>query len=374
MFRTILTTFLLLPFACFAQYGITGKVLNTDNKKPVANASVFLSNTQSGTQTNVDGMFTLTGVKPGQYDLVISCIGYETLHKDLKVNGDIALATIEISAKTIVLNEVRIISDEERERNYQAFKNLFLGPSEFASDCKILNRDVVDISYDKQTWILSAKSDDFIEVENKALGYKIKYLLNTFSNDPKNTLFYFEGSAYFEELKGSKRQQHNWEKNRLKAYEGSSMHFLRSLPGNNFSKEGFKVLRLIRKLKPATTIGAADTYTETIVTTPLANYDFFKLTTEKGTFALSFNDCLYVMYNKKKADSPLERVFRTGDKAPPDYMTDYITTTIIFDQPYAFFDSNGIFTNPASVIFEGNWGKSRVADMLPVDYEPVIKD
>jgi hypothetical protein len=205
------------------------------------------------------------------------------------------------------------------------------------------------------------------------LGYKIKYLLTQFINDPKNTMTYFEGSTYFEELKGSKHQQGVWKKNRLLAYEGSSMHFLRSLPGNNFEKEGFKVLRLIRKLSPAVKADMPKTYAETLVAAPLANYDFFKMTNEKGTFALNFNDCLYVMYNKKKTTLSKDVVFKPGDKMPPDYLTDYVTTTIIFDQAYAFFDSNGIFTNPSSVIFEGNWGKSGVADMLPEDYEPLDK-
>jgi hypothetical protein len=151
------------------------------------------------------------------------------------------------------------------------------------------------------------------------------------------------------------------------------MHFLRSLPGNNFEQEGFKVLRLIRKLSPAVKADMPKTYTETLVATPLANYDFFKMTNEKSTFALNFTDCLYVMYNKKKAGASIDGVFKPGDKVP-DYLTDYATTTIIFNQPYAFFDSNGIFTNPASIVFEGVWGKSRVADMLPVDYEPVTKE
>lgn len=54
-------------------------------------------------------------------------------------------------------------------------------------------------------------------------------------------------------------------------------------------------------------------------------------------------------------------------------MPNNATTIISFDEPYAFFDNNGIVANPHSVIYEGDWGISRVAEMLPVDYEQVVE-
>jgi hypothetical protein len=41
----------------------------------------------------------------------------------------------------------------------------------------------------------------------------------------------------------------------------------------------------------------------------------------------------------------------------------------MFSKPYALFDANGIFTDPTALIFDGDWGLSRMATMLPVDYE-----
>jgi hypothetical protein len=68
----------LLPFTCFAQYVITGKVLNSADKTSVANASVFLNNAVAGSKTDDKGAFTITNVRSGQYNLVVSSLGYET--------------------------------------------------------------------------------------------------------------------------------------------------------------------------------------------------------------------------------------------------------------------------------------------------------
>ena len=160
----------------------------------------------------------------------------------------------------------------EKARLYDMFKSLFLGYSPYTDQCKILNPDVINIDYDKSTRTLTATSSDFIEIENRALGYKIKYLLSSFSNDEKERMLYFEGSALFEELKGTKHQERAWQKNRLDVYKGSSMHFLRSLVSNDIYEQGFKVLRLVRKINPDYYAGGSK-YKETLYTAPLTVND-----------------------------------------------------------------------------------------------------
>jgi hypothetical protein len=359
----------LLPFTCLAQYSISGRVIDLADKKPVADASVFLNNATVGTKTADNGTFTINSVRPGQYDLVVSIVGYETYHQAVMVNNNISLPDIQVLAKTIQLKEVRIGPNRNWDRDYETFKRLFFGVSDYTDQCKILNPDVLDLDFNPSTLVFSAKSSDFIVIENNALGYRIKYLLSELTNDSRSGELYFEGSASFEEMKGSEAKQRRWKKNRLNAYLGSSMHFLRSAISNTITTEGFKAFRLIRKPDPKYPAGAKR-YIQTLVNKPLSVSDMVKLTDIKGQFALGFDDCLYIAYNKKFRDTS-----NTKNKGPatipvPDYLSDPQTTIVVFIEPYAFFDFNGIIINPRSIIYNGDWGKSRIAELLPVDYVP----
>jgi len=370
VYRIFAILFLILPLTGFSQYVITGRIINQNDKKPVADASVFLNNATVGTKSGDNGAFTLTNVRPGQYDLVVSIIGFETVHQNIMVNDDMRLSDISISPKTIALAEVKIRPPGDRDRDLQTFKRLFFGTSEFAEDCKILNPELLDFDYDASTMTFTASSSDYLEIENKALGYRIKYLLADLKNDSKTGILYFEGTANFEELKGKPSVLRKWQKNRLKVYQGSSMHFLRSTINNSMETEGFRVLRLIRKLNPDSKGNSRDKYKETLVTKPwLSVNNFVKRTNIDGEYALGFDDCLYVLYAKKWAH-PVAKDKALPQPNNPAFLDDPTATTVMFEEVYAYFDANGIIINPQSVLFTGVWGQSRVADLLPVDYVP----
>ncbi|MDR3694554.1 carboxypeptidase-like regulatory domain-containing protein [Mucilaginibacter sp.] len=370
MRSTWIILFLALPFTGFAQYAISGRVINKSDRQPVADASVFLNNATVGTKTADNGTFTLTNVRPGQYDLVVSIIGFETVHQNIMVNKDLQLPDILFTPKTIALKEVKIMSPDDRDKYYQKFKRLFLGVSDFAADCKILNPDLLDFDFDRTTKVFSASSSDYLEIENRALGYRIKYFLNDFKNDEKSGIFYFEGTAAFSEMKGGRPEMRKWQKNRLKVYLGSSMHFLRSAIANNLQTEGFRVLRLIRTPDTAKSLTGIPRFKETLVTKPYLNVnDFIHATEIQGEYALGYPDCLYVMYAKKWAHQAIKNP-AAPQPANPAFLDDPVATTLIFDRAYSYFDENGIIINPQSVLFEGSWGTSRVAELLPVDYVP----
>lgn len=361
--RSIALFLILFPLFALGQFKVTGKILDSADKKPIPGATVFLANASVGTASNTDGTFTLENVRSGQYEVVISMLGYNTHRQVLMVNSDLLLKTIFISAKSIVLNEVKITPNAEWEHNYALFKQEFLGTSVYAQDCKILNPEILDLQFDKISRVFTASAQNFLIIENKALGYKIKYLLNTFEKDNKQGSLYYAGEASFEEMKGKKSAEKRWTKNRVAVYKGSSMHFLRTAMGNDLSAEGFKVLRLIRKPDPKYN-GLGNKYIDALVTTPLTEDAYVGRTDARGLFVLKFDDCLYVMFNGGK---PIE----ADDNNPKGI--GWITTTIMFNKPYAIFDANGIFTDPAALTFDGTWGLSRMATMLPVDYEPASK-
>ena len=54
---------------------------------PLARASVFLSNSSVGTITTDEGNFNLSGIRPGQYNLVVTILGYEDYNKSILVGN-----------------------------------------------------------------------------------------------------------------------------------------------------------------------------------------------------------------------------------------------------------------------------------------------
>jgi TonB-linked SusC/RagA family outer membrane protein len=76
------TVLWLLPSSVRAQqlrYTISGKVLESATRQPIAGATVRIDNTVLGTPTDLNGNFTLTAtLQPGNYTLSVSYIGYKS--------------------------------------------------------------------------------------------------------------------------------------------------------------------------------------------------------------------------------------------------------------------------------------------------------
>lgn len=359
----LLLILMLIPCCSFAQVMITGKVLDLDTQKPVADASVFLNNAITGDKTAADGSFTLHNVRPGQYDLIVSVVGYQTYSKTIMAGANnIFIPEINLVAKTIMLQEVKIKPNPNSARDLALFKKQFLGTRDNAKECSISNPDIIYLSYNDSTKLLSASSDDFLEIENLALGYKLKYKLVQFAYSVATQSLYYEGLSLFEELKGNKKQQRRWKTNRQHAYLGSSMHFLRSILANHLTADGFAAYSLYTAPNP-TYNGHNDKYIYSPNNSPLAITDFAKRTDRPGLSAINNKQKLIISYNKK-------RDTYNGHVYQPLFINDKAISIITINEPYAFFDNNGIIINPHGVVFEGTWGSNRIAELLPNDYEP----
>ncbi len=393
--------FIFLPAGVAAQVSVSGRVVNQADNKPIPDASVFFNNSSVGVKTAADGAFLLNNVKPGKYDLVISVVGFQTYSQPITAeNGKLDLPVILLSPKTIALSEVSVkyIPDPNRDKYYSRFKDEFLGTSWRAADCKIMNPEMLDLAYNDTLKTLTASSEDFLKVENDALGYKIKYLLKGFSKNtfaPAAQKVQFNGSVLFEEMSGTTGQQKRWQKRRLDVYEGSLMHFLRCVLNNTFEDAGFQVYRMLNSpdpQRPADSVisakvklfqqlakrsekyadslnywqqkASAPAFTQIRDPKALKQGDLVKLTGEKGLYALSgkAGSLLVVYYKNHNINSE-----KPGELYDP---LAKFNTIINFNNTNAFFDRNGKITDPAAISLDGSWANYRLAELLPVDYDP----
>ena len=74
-----------------AQTGdIRGFVYEQESTEPSIYTSVYLKGTTLGTQTNLDGFFSITRIPAGNYQLIVTSIGFDTLKVDLTIkSGDL---------------------------------------------------------------------------------------------------------------------------------------------------------------------------------------------------------------------------------------------------------------------------------------------
>jgi CarboxypepD_reg-like domain len=390
-FPWLILTFIFIPFITLAQYGIiTGKVINEGSKSPLPRASVFLSNSSVGSATAEDGTFTLNGIRPGQYTLVVTILGYEDYSNSVLVGREPIRLNIELKQKPLMLREVVISSSADWKKNYEAFKKDFIGVDENAKNCFVMNPHILNLTYNPTKQVLHAEADEFLVVENKALGYRVKFLLNDFKADKIANIVSTEGQRLFEDLPGSEAQKKRWHQKREEAYYGSAMHFYRSLYTDKLADQGFIMYKLNRYVNPARPdeevirrkinmfkqIGRRDSanywvglanmskyYHESLAQPPLSQFEVLVTAGQPGLYAIHFSNYLYVVYTKKRDEAFYKDLYR------PLEMPNYETSVITLYTPYAVFDMNGIVVGNAP-LYEGSWANNRLSDMLPVDYVP----
>jgi hypothetical protein len=347
----VLITLLLLYFVnnLFGQTVVKG-IVTDDANQTIPFAAVYLSKTTIGTMTNKDGAYKLTIPQEGEYELVSSFIGYKSSARVISVEGKNLTINIRLTESPILLNEITVKSkDRNREQNYALFNKLFLGETVNALNCKILNPEDLYLYREPNSNLLKGQSRKSLRIENRALGYTILYDLNEFTYDSQKGLLKFTGSNYFIPLTSSAKFTRKWARNRLAAYYGSRIHFLRSLYLDSLNRENFRLY--------ACELDSARK--DTVKITPIRE-DCLRLSRNAKSMTLFYAKPLFVSY----LDTHAELYSGLFGFQPQRYKT-----TLEFSDTLTVY-KNGFFPNPYNVTWFGEMAVERVADMVPFDFQP----
>jgi len=228
-----------------ARFSFTGRVAD-EKGESLPGATVFIANTKWAASTDNEGKFKLSGIPPGNYEVLVRMMGFVTFTKNFTFSNKSINVNILLKTDEIALKEVNITAkpDPNRTRYLKIFTQYFIGESDNARQSKILNPDVIRFNYDKRAGILTAYATDIIKVKNDGLGYNINYLLTSFAVNERKRTFGYEGKVYFEELPGDEKQQNTWFRKRSAAYYGSAKHFFRALSAGTTTTEGFQIYKI----------------------------------------------------------------------------------------------------------------------------------
>jgi hypothetical protein len=218
-----------------AQSRIDGRIVDKETGIPLIGVNIFFSKTSIGTTTDKNGFYTINNISQGRYELVVSMIGYELEKQDMIIFSDEKFSMdFRLTPEPINMKEIMVTakSNKQWKKDYEIFKAAFLGNSRNGVSCTIINEYVLSFKDVGKDFIASSSRP--LEIENRRLGYMVKYYLEEFTLD--NKYVRYAGDSFFTELKPrTKREKKKWDKNRQIAYKGSLRHFLATL-GNRFDR------------------------------------------------------------------------------------------------------------------------------------------
>lgn len=395
--QLIIIIFLFLSASTFADQVIKGFVVY-QNRISVKNASVYFNYTSKHTFTNKDGYFELK-VSEGYHDLIISFAGFKTIVHKIKVTKYNSSLTF-ILVKKPTLNSQAVKDINVWKHHLKIFNEAFIGKTALAQGCIITNPEVLSFKFNPSKGELTATSKTPLQIKNKSLGYLISYDLKEFTSSIINLSY--DGYVYYKKLKGNNLQEQLWKENRLLAYKGSRMHFIRSLVNKNLESQGFFVYQFNRLPNPnAPNSIEAQKARETV----LKNYNSqeFDSITKPSKKAIDsarvvlkklslpkFSD---VIYNKKPSYNKMVvkqnddyfikfngylKIIYTGEGEEKLYLQSnyvksireagYQITNLDLLSSSIMIDKSGAVHKPLSLLMEGYWAFKRIADLLPLDY------
>lgn len=367
---------------------LKGTVTNEASQR-LSGVNIYLDGTKIATTSAQDGSFQLQVSEQIKANLVFQKDNYETFSVKASDYFDKNLKVV--LSKVTDIEEVLIIPyTDEAYRNYiNYFLDKFIGYSR--DEVKIKNQRTLKFSYDKKNKFLKVKAPQTLIIENKNLGYTIQYNLINFESDFKSKTLSYLGTSFFKEMKPKK----TYIQNRINAYKGSLMHFLRSTYQQDLEKEGFIVNQARRiknpqypseeeiqkledyfsivKSQKIINVSLAPDLEEiakrknqntpfllAILKTKLDESDFTKRENEK--VFLKFDDLLQVNYKKHYYELQKGKILQSEG---------YSTQSSIVHPEAQEFEvfPEGFTSDPDQLVLEESFSQQNTSTMLPLDYQ-----
>ncbi len=313
---------------------IQGVINDAKTEEPIEGASVYFDNTTIGVISNSNGEFAIPYDSSINTPLVVSFLGYKKqIISDLSTE---VIVDIKLVEDLNSLNEVVLSSKDSwsRARKLEHFKLQFFGFSSNSRSCKIKNEDDIILRYLEDEKLLVASAKKPLIIINKDLGYKIEYDLQeceiqyvTATEGLRittvSTVFY-EGTSFYKSEKENKKII----KKRQKAFEGSALHFMRSLLLDKLEDNKFVLL-----------------YEGKVV--PPENFISKYVTDDPTVYQVKIFKPLTIVYDNNVARQ----------------------STITLNKDYFYLDLNGNHSPIDALTFSGELGLQRFGDALPLDFK-----
>ncbi|HEY5391270.1 MAG TPA: carboxypeptidase-like regulatory domain-containing protein [Hanamia sp.] len=335
-----------------------GRVIDKNTQAPLAGASVFAQNTTIGEATDSNGNFSIR-LPIGGYSLISTFTGYETESIRVTASSENDSLLFELNPEEKSLEAVTISISNEVPDGWKQYGNFFtdhfIGQTQFSKLCFIKNPEVLHFYFSKKRNSLKVLAKQPLVVDNFALGYTLKFAIDSFVNNYNSGTNLFVGYPLFEEMQGTPEQQKMWSTNRANAYNGSLLQFMRSLYSRTLQEDGYEIQFIVNNNGQDTSLRLGNVY---------GALNYLKDDSTKVVQFFPNQSDVALIY--KKAD-PEKSYLESDSTAKKNFQL----STLIFPKDEKFYiEQNGYFYEQEDLITNGYLGFKKMGDMLPYNYEP----
>ncbi|RMH50858.1 MAG: carboxypeptidase-like regulatory domain-containing protein [Bacteroidetes bacterium] len=346
---------------------LVGTVTDAETGEPLIGVNVFIANSMTGTATDAEGRYELTRVPVGALRLFVSMIGFEQVAIDTLLREPrVYTIDVQLRPEVLELGEVTVEAkgDPRWKERLERFTKLFIGETPNARETVIVNPEVLDFANRGGEFI--ALASEPLVIENRALGYRIRYFLREFKALPTRTQY--DGEPLFEEMEAeSPEQQAAWEARRREAFIGSFRHFLLALLAGQTEAQGF--LTFSRPAADGTAASAGPLGGGNPVAGnqrfPLDPKTLLQPGASRAEYTLDFQGFVEVVFQGELEDEAYLEWIGEGRRRPR-----FQTSMIRLERGPTTVDYKGDVLDPYGVTLFRYWAFERVADEVPREYRP----
>jgi CarboxypepD_reg-like domain len=366
--------FYLLFFGCISttalsQYTISGVVLDSASREPLSGASVFCQNTTLGTTTKKQGEFALA-LKSGGYDLIFSYTGYATQTIRVSDAGKLEVLLIKEDksmGEVIIKNSYEVADGFSKYGDF--FKEHFIGATPNGAQCELVNPEALKFFFYKKSNRLKVMATEPIQIANKALGYNLRYQLDSFVYWYNTNINTYRGYCLYTEMEGEDSLKKIWAANRAETYRGSKLQFMRSFYDSTVVEDGWIIDMLDaeddKKFNKVKNVYDTSYYNIITNVTDSLGADSVIHVVVSGPVQVEiyYPRKISVTYTK----SGPAKEYLTKMKLPKSvpYQISYIDI-----KDWIAITENGYYYEQKDWINQGYWSWKNVGDLLPYDYLP----
>lgn len=136
----LMRKYLLACIACFfaltsitAQSTVRGTVFDKDTGEPIGFCNVFIEESNQGTNTDINGFYSINRIEPGSYTLMATFVGYDTTRVSIDLKpGQVINKQLFLKESAIQLGAVSISADKVAARNEVKISRLSVSPKQIS--------------------------------------------------------------------------------------------------------------------------------------------------------------------------------------------------------------------------------------------------